>query len=473
MRTHLLNGDVMRIPLADKSVHCIVTSPPYWNLRSYSTGDNKALELGSEPLHDCGGWVTGSDCGVCFVCHVRQYAREFWRVLRDDGVMFLNLGDSYAGSGGAHTHDHANPGISKSASRDGVPKYRKDKGRGQDKKSNGLKQKDLCGIPWRVALALQADGWYLRSAPPWIKENPMPDSAADRPGAAHEYWFLLTKKARYYSNMDAVRVNFADKRMGNPGKYKRTAQSCKGANRDRQDTGFLNNGGGWEKGKISGGRNLRTNDFPRASLAAKIRNMKAYICHLEAIRDNGGMLFDEGGNPEAMFFNTRGYSGSHFATFNPDMIEPIIKFSTSGRGCCPVCGNQWERMVEKSQLQGPGYENYELPKTQLSKNSPNVKGRSDGWWPNHFKENKTIGFRPTCNHEAPPVPAIVLDPFSGSGTTVMVANQLGRRGIGMDLSLEYIDLAKERTGITALDAWQNGIDASAPVDLGPLFADAD
>jgi DNA modification methylase len=100
-RAAYANANAALLPLADKSVHMIATSPPYWGLRSYDTGANKAAELGAEPLHDCLAWARGDDpCGACYVCNLRTWAAEMWRVLRDDGCMFLNLGDSYASSGG-------------------------------------------------------------------------------------------------------------------------------------------------------------------------------------------------------------------------------------------------------------------------------------------------------------------------------------------------------------------------------------
>jgi len=414
MNSHLMNGDVMQIPLSDKSVHCIVTSPPYWGLRSYLTGDNKSLELGSEPLHDCGGWVTGDDCGECFVCHVRQYARELWRVLRDDGVWWLNLGDSY----------NANQGIG----------FKPDGGRNiaapigmKPPKVPGLKPKDLCGIPWRVALALQADGWYLRSDIIWAKPNPMPESVTDRPTKAHEYLFLLSKNKKYFYDADAVRESQSE------GTFKR----------------FGGNNAPRKPGVKQGGSARKTRQFDESTPVA---------------------ILPSGRNRRTVWnIATAPYSGAHFATFPPKLVEPCIKAGTSEHGCCPECGKQWVRVVESKITAGGGGKPL---KTYDSKSMLGSMNNKKSFIPGH-KHVTTLGFRPDCDHGHDPIPCTVFDPFSGSGTTVLVANQLGRRGVGLDLSLDYIDLAKKRTGLTALAEWENGIDATAEVDLGPMFAEVD
>src|SRR5512146_1399637 len=137
--------------------------------------------------------------------------RECWRILRDDGTLWLNIGDSYAGSGGAGG-DYAEGGL-----KEGQPGF--EGTRRQMRKSN-LKPKDLIGVPWMLAFALRADGWYLRSEIIWHKPNPMPESVTDRPTKAHEYVFLLTKSARYFYDADAVRRPHAEstiKAFGNGG----------------------------------------------------------------------------------------------------------------------------------------------------------------------------------------------------------------------------------------------------------------
>src|SRR3990167_6967788 len=191
MTESLARADCRRLPLTDQSVHMVCTSPPYWGLRSYNTGG----QIGLEARHDCLGWARGENCGECYVCVTRAWAAEVWRVLRDDGTFWLNLGDSYARNGG--TQGGGNRTLLHLEGQ-------------QMRMLNvpcgcGLKEKDLIGIPWRVALALQADGWYLRSAAPWVKRSSMPESVSDRPSSSLEYVFLLAKSQHYYFDMEAVK----------------------------------------------------------------------------------------------------------------------------------------------------------------------------------------------------------------------------------------------------------------------------
>ena len=150
----LMQASASALPLDDGTVQCVVTSPPYWGLRDYKDVNQLGLEETPE----------------AYVAHLVEAFREVRRVLRTDGTCWLNLGDTYAGS------------------RDAV----------------NLKPKDLVGIPWRVALALQADGWWLRSDIIWSKPNPMPENIRDRPTKAHEYLFLLAKAERYYYDYEAI-----------------------------------------------------------------------------------------------------------------------------------------------------------------------------------------------------------------------------------------------------------------------------
>lgn len=201
----ILQANSLHIPLAAKSVQCVVTSPPYFGLRSYATGRYKEFELGAESLHDCQGWATRENCGKCYVCHMRQVFSDIKRVLRNDGVCFLVIGDSYYGGKGkssqAWSTAHQNRNTLQKS-------YHQISGKGETRPTDlpikGLKPKDLCGIPWRIALALQSDGWYLRSDIIWNKPNTLPESVKDRPTKTHEYVFLLTKSRRYFWNRSAI-----------------------------------------------------------------------------------------------------------------------------------------------------------------------------------------------------------------------------------------------------------------------------
>ena len=179
--TTLYQGDCIKVlkELPEKSVQCVITSPPYWGLRDYQIEGQMGLEATLEE----------------YVAKMIDVFREVRRVLRDDGVVFLNVGDSYLSQQGKGF-----PGT-------GQVKLPEDSRNIKMKRPAGLKPKDLCGIPWRLALALQAEGWYLRSDIIWAKPNPMPESVTDRPTKSHEYVFLLTKKPRYFYDANAVREN--------------------------------------------------------------------------------------------------------------------------------------------------------------------------------------------------------------------------------------------------------------------------
>lgn len=184
--------------LPDKSVQCVVTSPPYWALRDYGVDG----QIGQESTPDE------------YVATIVDVFREVRRVLRPDGVVFLNLGDSYYGSGKGRNADgsfHEGSLNGKQGTNRGSVEGRLFK---TGARAATLKPKDLVGIPWRVAFALQADGWYLRSDIIWAKPNPMPESVRDRPTKAHEYVFLLTKRERYYYDAAAIAEPAAWDRRG-------------------------------------------------------------------------------------------------------------------------------------------------------------------------------------------------------------------------------------------------------------------
>jgi len=175
--------------LPDESVHMCCTSPPYWGLRDYGVD----AQLGLEPTPEL------------YVQHLVEIFREVKRVLRKDGALWIVMGDSYATPKVGNTYGTSTSvfGRSKYADNLNAQKFKK-------LLPSNLKSKDLVGIPWRVAFALQADGWYLRSDIIWAKPNPMPESVTDRPTKSHEYIFLLSKSARYYFDQEAVREPILD-----------------------------------------------------------------------------------------------------------------------------------------------------------------------------------------------------------------------------------------------------------------------
>jgi DNA modification methylase len=405
-RAAYANANAALLPLADKSVHMIATSPPYWGLRSYATGDNKHAELGTEAVHDCLAWARHEEpCSACYVCNLRTWAAEMWRVLRDDGCMFLNLGDSYASSG------KAGPISDKSTWHGGGAYNVISLGRAPT--APGLKPKDLVGIPWRVALALQADGWYLRSDIIWAKPNPMPESVTDRPTKAHEYVFLLTKAARYFWDGEAVKEPSAEPERVRGDRIGHTQ------------------------------RTLSNRPIDRCAAQTSTRNLRT-----------------------VWNVATQPYSGAHFATWPEALVETMVKAGTSERGVCPVCGKPWERVVEN----GAATNRPDNPNDVLPYTANGSTNHGTGATTLHkVRTVETLEWRPTCAHaDAAPVPAIVLDPFCGSGTTLQVARQLGRYGIGFDLSETYLrENAATRLGHDKLAAWGRGIVDTG--DYGDLF----
>ena len=370
----LARADALRIPLRAESVQCVVTSPPYWGLRCYGVDGQLGLEETPEE----------------YVAKMVEVFREVRRVLRLDGTLWLNLGDCYAGSWsgnsmrpeGGTQRPGAGPGFQpldeRVPSRSGACGF-------------GTKPKDLMGMPWRVAFALQADGWWLRSDIVWNKPNPMPESITDRPTRAHEYVFLLSKSARYFCDMEAVREPAV------AGNHFRNQQDS--TRYDGRPPGSRPHTQLYKTAGREAGRNLRT----------------------------------------VWTIATQPYPGAHFATFPEKLVEPCILAGTSAKGCCPECGAPWERVVESKpdHSRGEGL-------TPKDNRHPDDRSRYRTNPPSAV--HTTTGWRPTCDHDHDPVPCTVLDPFVGSGTTVRVANRHRRRAIGLDLSAAYLhEQAKRRT----------------------------
>lgn len=264
MTIEILQGDCRDVlgSLSDGSINCCVTSPPYFGLRDYGVEG----QLGLEPTPDE------------FVAAMVEVFREVRRVLRDDGTLWLNLGDSYAGtgksSGGAQGKRWEVAGADTTGPCGGKWKPAPE----------GLKQKDLIGIPWRVAFALQADGWYLRQDIIWHKPNPMPESVTDRCTKAHEYIFLFAKSERYYFDADAIKEQaVSNHASGN---------------------GFKGRQGGAIHMPMSGGAGTADQWLP------------------------GGMR-----NRRSVWtVSTKPFKGAHLATFPPDLIDPCVLAG------CPVDG---------------------------------------------------------------------------------------------------------------------------------------
>jgi DNA modification methylase len=469
----LLRADARHIPLKSKSIHCCACSPPYFGLRNY----DDARQIGLEPTP----WD--------FVEAIRAVGREVWRVLRDDGSWWLNLGDSYSsqcGPTGGHKGLAAAQETCDGRPRDAANASRMNgKAGGRFVRDTGLAPKQLIGIPWRVAFALQADGWYVRANPPWIKPSPMPESTTDRPNVAHESVFLLTKSPRYYFDMDAVRMPSASATLARDA-YTRVTSGKDGEYAVVHDHETPSN---------PNGRHLRTNDFFTAGLDSLIEHHESYVAHLRHVRDNGGLMLSEGGDPLAFWLSTRSYSGAHFATWPERLVRLMVLASTSRAGCCPECGKPWERVVERT-AQPPMDWNYKPGDDPLMRTRPRNNGATLAAWKSD-NPDRDFGFRPACEcfgrlvtiepddddtygrprivyvPEGPqpePVPCTVLDPFSGAATTVMTAVGLGRDAIGLDLNPAYLAMGAARVAeslrpVSKLDAPRAARPLAGQLDL--------
>lgn len=377
-RLKILCGDCLEQlrTLPDSSVHCCVTSPPYWGLRDYGVGGQLGLEKTPEE----------------YVTKMVNVFREVRRVLREDGTCFVNLGDSYAG--------HNAPGW-----RDG----NEEKNGGASNKNGvgfitGLKPKDLCGIPWRVAFALQADGWWLRQDIIWHKPNPMPESVTDRCTKAHEYIFLLTKSARYFYDAEAVKEAIS----GDAHAGRNDGELAPKWNND-DCSGFNNRAGTWKQSYLPSTRNKRS----------------------------------------VWTVNSQPYPEAHFATYPEDLIKPCILAGTSARGCCPKCGAPWERVVESNNPPNDGVtkSRYQegMAANRLAMKRQAARERGEEF----VNRAVTTGWQPTCEcGETTTQPCTVLDPFGGSGTTGKVALELGRNAVLIELNPDYVKLIEKRCHIT-------------------------
>lgn len=558
-RNQILHGHVLdklkEIP--DESVHCVVTSPPYWGLRQYGTEPqiwcfDKMIpskdieECDHEFIHDNGkhnlggasekstlratpgqkaneGWTKGVSCehvfsigakpprqrsssdvidasslqaksrtslasaydaketSFCVKCgawrgefgleptpelyieHLVMIFREIWRVIRKDGTVWLNLGDTYWGSGNSSGHTSETKNLGRKTNEYGAIQ--------RFSMSNKLhlyyKPKDLCMIPARAAIALQADGWYLRSDIIWAKKNPMPESVTDRPSKQHEYIFLLTKSPTYFYDAEAIR----EEPTSGPSDLRKMLE--------QQDR--------------IGGKTLSADDPLYKA------NMNTNIGQKRGVGDPIA-----GRNKRSVWeVTTTPFPEAHFAVFPEKLIEPCILAGTSEHGVCAECGAPYERILEKTFRTGlersesetkfdtekssagrlatyrQGARAYdakyhtneeglflnasersitiqderEASKTEAQELYPDDYERQQ-WYINYVhehgavKRSRTIGWRKTCKCECyEVVPSVVLDPFFGSGTTGLVALRGGRDFVGIELNEKYIEIAERRLSL--------------------------
>ncbi|TPM92706.1 site-specific DNA-methyltransferase [Mesorhizobium sp. B2-1-3A] len=393
MSVRILEGDCRTVlaGMPDGSINCCVTSPPYFGLRDYGVDG----QIGLEETPDA------------FVAEMVAVFREVRRVLRDDGTLWLNLGDSYAGSWGAQgrqgeTGQMASRSVSKVRGRSNMsaaqisahPQRLSQTG---SIKQPGLKPKDLIGIPWMVAFALRADGWYLRQDNIWHKPNPMPESVTDRCTKAHEYLFLLTKSQRYYFDAEAIaeeRTSDEDSSTFRGGAYV---------------GGAIDNG---TMGKRAVPGNVKR---PQAQRAAQLAEQHGLTdAHIAAIRSVG--ITDTG--------------------------KARVTQDGTGKNDPAV-----QALADEAKAALGGYYREFLISTKRNKRSVWTVATQP------FKEAHFATFPPKliepCIKAGCPAVGTVLDPFGGAGTTGLVADRLQRDAILIELNPAYADIARRRIAADA------------------------
>lgn len=540
----LYQGDCREVlaELPERSVQSVISSPPYWGLRDYQlppsvwggdegcehdwreersslkTGRNdEGMRWADQYLdpkwkhNSPGSPSTGSLCRYCGAwrgCHGLEPTPDLWvaneitifralrRVLRDDGTIWWNVGDSYSGGGRARGKD-----------RDGI--YGPSK-QGTNKGTNflaaaptveGVAPGNLMQMPDRLALALQGDGWILRSKIIWAKGSSfedksgsvMPESVSGWRWERHRVSVGKKRKAPqgapagWRSDSNPDRLGRSD-----AGELIAALADCPGCAKCRENDGLVLRKGSWRP----------TSSYEVILLLAKTAD---YFCDGEAVREmhtfgswsaqgdlegrtlrgqdkDGHQKYGdslEGARPtfgpqnynpagrnlrNVWRINTAPYPDAHFATFPPKLIEPLVKASTPEKGSCGRCGAPWVRVVEHTKLRdlAVGLDN-PLPKKRArermglaSKVSALSASNSHNASTPQAPVTTTLAHRPSCGCGVESVPATVLDPFAGSGTTLEVARSLGCNAIGIELSKEYTKLAAKRLAQGVLSFGGNG-----------------
>ena len=369
--------------LPDNCIDCCVTSPPYYALRDYKAAGQIGLE---STLHE-------------YIDNMVQICEEIRRVLKPTGTFWLNIGDTYS--------NHKDDKTTKQtiSNREGVHEIEKGQSHSRNSKSlkkQGFKNKELMGVPWRLAFALSDAGWYLRQDIIWAKAtsgqerngNCMPESINDRMTKSHEYIFLLTKKDKYYFDNYAVKepLNILTASKSKFGGHKYSSERN---DKDRR----------YDVDQLDGLGNMRS----------------VWRINLQP-----------------------GSSGQHIAGYPEKLPYYCIKAGSSEKGCCADCGKPYVRILEDvgkiNHSWAPGTRDFH--KLEQSKGR---HGSTSAFLTDETVNYKSAGWQKSCNCETNEiVPSIILDPFMGSGTTAKVALELGRKFVGFELNEEYIDFANNR-----------------------------
>lgn len=464
MTTYLRVGHILSklAMMPEQSVHMAWTSVPYWGLRSYGTdpqvwggspscdhefpedvertvrgcrGDKVSIDsnhngrlerqnLGSFCIH-CGAWRGEHGLEPTFdlwLVHEVLIFREIRRVLRNDGTAWVNVGDAYATAPAGNKDNGQDPRNGKRDDRTFRVKPFNTSG------TPGFKNKDRIMMPARLAIALQDDGWWLRDEIVWHKRNPMPSSVKDRTTPAHEMIYLFSKRARYFFDCVAI------------------VEPCAVE--------------GWDDGtRIFGGPNKAGANAKHARTTGRVANGKRYSFARDGVKMNDvpgqkpqfrADRQDTGERPatrnkrSVWSLASEPYRGAHFATAPTGIVRPCILAGTSAKGVCPHCGAPWVRISER-EFSPQGDVSPERGIRGAGGQKPmDASSEWDGF-PRGATVHHTKGWCPTCGCENnAPIPATVLDPFGGSGTTALVADELGRDAVLIELNPDYAEIAVAR-----------------------------
>lgn len=480
----IIQGDALTVlkRMDSESVHMAVTSSPYYGLRSYGTepivwdgdpncqhewgevhppgyrksdthpgpmqheGNKNRENLKSDVCSKCGAWkgeLGQEPTPELFVQHLTTIFHELKRVLRNDGIFWMNIGDSYAsGKGTCYNPGGGEDSLGKERKKAGC--YPLDRGNKSTLVQSGLKPKDLIGIPWMLAFSMRADGWYLRADLPWIKRNSMPSSVTDRPGSSIEHIFLFSKSPKYYYDHIAT-----------------MQPSSESYNKDKRPRGVI-------RQKVNKNTKYDRNDPQYTKFETVADGLVALVPKqdgtgnetytgfnsryepngfgLRYMRDSDfffktwqGLLHNEDGEPMALVVNPKGYKGSHFASFPPRLIEPLILAGTSDR-VCPKCGAPWVRITKKGKFINQSWGGEHVK----GQEAVGGVGETSCLKTGGTCETITIDWKPTCTCNLDPIPATVIDPFSGSSATGVACKLHNRTYIGIELNPEYVKLGEQR-----------------------------
>ena len=394
----IYTGDCMEVmkTFPDACIDACITSIPYWGLRDYGVQPtvwpvcSYSVFGMNVTVNEWTGCYGLEPTPEMFTAHTVLIFEEVKRVLKKTGTLWLNIGDSYAS--GKRNRD-----AEKCIAKSGITgkEHIIQSARQINKKVSFLKNKDMAGIPWMVAFALRDNGWYLRQDNIWHKKNTTPESVTDRCTKAHEYFFLFSKSKKYFFDSESVKT---------PTKGPEHDKWVRVGNKRFPDE------------KVNGIRN--PGYYPTANL-----------------RSVWGIA-------------TEPLKESHFAAFPQRLAEIPVLAGTSEYGVCSVCGKPYKRVIEKTLVPAAKASFNTLPDKrdyEADKNSQMNNRSKDGHKPGWAYISQTKGWQATCPHKnAGVIPATVMDPFSGSGTTFIVARKKGRNAVSIDIKPDYVQMSEKR-----------------------------